>query len=113
MRALDVGSGSGYLTSVFSHMVGQTGKAIGIEHIPDLVEESLKNTKKDPKTAPLLKSGVMELHLVDGREGYQSEAPYNCIHVGAAAPSIPSALTEQLAPGGRLVVPVGKEGQNQ
>jgi protein-L-isoaspartate(D-aspartate) O-methyltransferase len=57
--ALDVGSGSGYLTSVFAHMVAPQGKAIGVEHIPHLVEESITNTRSDKNTAPLLKSGVM------------------------------------------------------
>ena len=46
MRALDVGSGSGYLTACMALMVGETGVAVGIDHIPDLVELSRANLQK-------------------------------------------------------------------
>lgn len=53
-RALDVGSGSGYLTVCMAIMLGDSGKAVGIDHIPELVEKSLENVKKD--NPELLKS---------------------------------------------------------
>ncbi len=64
---------------------------MGIDHIPELVELSVKNVKKG--NSELLKSGRVLLFTGDGREGYKDKAPYNAIHVGAAAPSIPKAVS--------------------
>ena len=110
-RALDVGSGTGYLTACFAHMVcegSDEGMAVGIEHIPELTARSITDVQKSSqKCARWMSEGRLSLHTGDGRNGYPPNAPYDAIHVGAAAPTTPAALIEQLAPGGRLIIPVG------
>ncbi|PCH35062.1 Pcmt1-prov protein [Wolfiporia cocos MD-104 SS10] len=113
-RVLDVGSGSGYLCAVLHHLVsdpesGTTGQVVGIEHIPELVEWSVSNLRRDGLGSAL--DGAIEMVTGDGRQGYPSFAPYDAIHVGAAAPTMPQPLIEQLARPGRMFIPVGTDAQ--
>ncbi|KAJ3032150.1 Protein-L-isoaspartate(D-aspartate) O-methyltransferase [Rhizophlyctis rosea] len=109
-HVLDVGSGSGYLTACMAHMVGPKGKVIGIEHIPELVESSRQNIQNDHPES--LQSGRIDVVVGDGRQGYPKFAPYDAIHVGAAAHPVPKALLEQLQSPGRMVIPVGRADQS-
>ncbi|MQL93499.1 hypothetical protein Taro_026147 [Colocasia esculenta] len=100
-------AGTGYLTACFAVMVGPQGHAVGVEHIPEIVASSIENIKKSA-AADLWERGSLSVHLTDGRLGWPELAPYDAIHVGAAAPDLPQPLIQQLKPGGRMVIPVGK-----
>ncbi|KAI6243326.1 hypothetical protein M3Y99_00126900 [Aphelenchoides fujianensis] len=106
----DAPQGIGHNATISApHMVGPNGTVVGIDHIDELVQLSERNIRK--KNAELLESGRIKLVVGDGRKGYEPLAPYDAIHVGAAAPELPQALVDQLAVGGRMLIPVGTEKQ--
>lgn len=108
-KVLDVGSGSGYLAAVLHHLVSteeRPGKVVGIEHVKALTDWSIENFKRDG-LGKALQDKLIEIHTGDGRLGYPTNAPYSVIHVGAAAPTLPQALVDQLASPGRMFIPVG------
>jgi protein-L-isoaspartate(D-aspartate) O-methyltransferase len=113
-RVLDVGSGSGYLSACMAVMLQQNniaGKVFGIEHMEPLVEQSIININKG--NADLFSSGILNVRAGDGYAGLPDDAPFDCIHVGAAAPEVPKALLEQMRPGARMIIPVGPQGAQQ
>lgn len=89
-------------------MVGKGGRVIGIEIIDDLVQFARKNIEKaNPELLD-----VITIQCRNGWEGCEEEGPFDAIHVGAAASEVPKALVNQLKPGGRMLIPVGKTTQS-
>ncbi|KAJ9647193.1 hypothetical protein H2201_003379 [Coniosporium apollinis] len=105
-KVLDIGSGSGYLTHVFAELVKPGGTVIGVDHIQPLVDLAARNMAKSKEGKELLESGAVKFVKADGRKGWPEGAPYDAIHVGAAAAEHHVALTDQLKAPGRLFVPV-------
>ena len=94
------------MTACFALMSEEgNSKVIGLEHIDELCQMSVHNLKK--KHAYLLKEGRVEIKCGDGRKGLPDEAPFDAIHVGASTTGKPETLLDQLAPGGKMVCPVG------
>jgi protein-L-isoaspartate(D-aspartate) O-methyltransferase len=107
-KVLDIGSGSGWTAALFAEIVGEEGKVYGIERILELKEFGENNIKK----YNFIASGRVVLIWGDGSKGLPEYAPYDIIHVGAAALKIPDAFLKQLAIGGRLIIPEGKDVQD-
>ena len=105
-RVLDIGSGSGYLTAVFAELVRPSGVVVGVDHIQPLVDLATANMQKSAAGREVLASGLVRFVKADGRLGWKEDAPYDAIHVGAAAAEHHQTLVDQLKAPGRLFVPV-------
>lgn len=95
--ALEVGTGSGYQAAVLSRLCR---KVITLEREPALAEHAAETLARMGFTN-------VQVAVADGSRGWPDEAPYNIILVACAAAEVPRPLLEQLADGGRLVIPVG------
>ncbi|MDP3909718.1 MAG: protein-L-isoaspartate(D-aspartate) O-methyltransferase [Gemmatimonadales bacterium] len=96
-RVLEIGTGSGYQTAVLARLAAEV---FTIERLPDLLVEAEERFRRLHLTNIRTRHG-------DGAAGWPEAAPFDAIVVTAAAPRVPEPLTAQLAPGGRLVIPVG------
>ena len=96
-RVLEVGTGSGYQTVLLAHLSAQV---FSVERIAPLLERA---------RVVIAQCGVRNVSLLlgDGTLGWSAYAPYEAILVSAAAPAVPKPLLDQLADGGRLVIPLG------
>jgi protein-L-isoaspartate(D-aspartate) O-methyltransferase len=99
-RVLEIGTGSGYSTCVLAELAREV---ISIERIPELAREAAEVLQR-------LGCGNVEVLVADGSRGLPERAPFEAIAVHATSPRAPRALLEQLAVGGRLVVPVASDG---
>jgi protein-L-isoaspartate(D-aspartate) O-methyltransferase len=96
-RVLEVGTGSGYAAAVLSRIVDQVHT---IERLPRLAEAARETLRR-------MGYDNIHVHLGDGSLGWPEHAPYDAIVVTAGSPDVPRSLRNQLAVGGRLVIPIG------
>ncbi|MBZ9572961.1 protein-L-isoaspartate O-methyltransferase [Patescibacteria group bacterium] len=102
-KILDVGSGSGWTTALLAEIVGENGKIIAIDIIPELVEFGKKNVLK----YNFIEKGTGQFICADGSKGYKEEASFDKILASASAEKLPQAWKNQLKIGGRIVTPIG------
>lgn len=103
MRVLEIGAGTGYNAALMSRLVGPSGQVVSVDLDADLVETA---------AAHLAAAGVGGVRLVcgDGAAGYEADAPYDRMIATVGVWDLAPAWLEQLAPGGRLVVPLDLRG---
>lgn len=96
-KTLEVGTGCGYQAAVLSQLASEV---YSVERLLPLLDRARNNLRH-------LRRPNLRLKHADGSVGLKEAAPYDTIIVAAAAPKVPPALVEQLADGGRLILPVG------
>ncbi|HWM90852.1 MAG TPA: protein-L-isoaspartate(D-aspartate) O-methyltransferase [Thermoanaerobaculia bacterium] len=98
-RVLEVGAGSGYAAAVLSRIAREVYAIERHERLAELARERMERL------------GYTNVHIIhgDGTLGWPEHAPYDAIAVAAGGPDVPPALQSQLAPGGRLVIPIGTD----
>jgi len=101
VKVLEIGTGCGYQAALLARLAKEV---YSVERIAGLLEKARGNLR------PLRLSNLRLVHA-DGSLGLPEAAPFDAVIVAAAAPGVPDALLQQLAPGGRMIVPVGSDDQ--
>ena len=99
-KVLEIRTGSGYQAAMISELVGDKGKVITTEIIPELAEFAQKNIEK-------LKLKNVKIINYDGSRGYEKQKPYDKIIITAACPEIPPPVIDELEENGIIIAPVG------
>ena len=102
-RVLEIGAGSGYQSALLGELAREV---FAVERVPVLAEAAARRLRE-------LGYDNVEVGAFDGTYGWRDRAPFEAIVVAAAAPAIPALLVDQLADGGRLVIPVGSREQQR
>ncbi|MHB1168056.1 MAG: protein-L-isoaspartate(D-aspartate) O-methyltransferase [Longimicrobiales bacterium] len=102
-KVLEVGTGSGYQTALLAHLAGHV---YSIERIREL-------SVRARAALDAVRLSNVALLVGDGTIGWARYAPYDAILVAAAAPGVPGSLVDQLAPGGRMLIPLGDRTEQQ
>ena len=103
---LEVGTGSGYQTAILCELLPLASTVRTIEIVPELAGRAERTLRE-------LGYENVEFRVGDGARGWPEAAPYDAIVVAAAPEEVPAPLLQQLAPGGRLVIPVGPDPEHQ
>jgi protein-L-isoaspartate(D-aspartate) O-methyltransferase len=105
-RVLEVGTGSGYQTAILCELLPLASTVRTIEIVPELAGRAERTLRE-------LGYENVEIRVGDGARGWPEAAPYDAIVVAAAPEEVPAPLLQQLAPRGRLVIPVGPDPEHQ
>jgi protein-L-isoaspartate(D-aspartate) O-methyltransferase len=99
-RVLEIGTGSGYQTALLAALADQVFTIERVRALAEAAQAALKAAG----------AGNVSLLVGDGTLGWSAYAPYHAILVAAGGPDVPQPLVEQLAPGGRMIIPLGAKG---
>lgn len=105
-NVLDIGTGSGWTAALLASIVGPSGQVTTIERLAPLSEQAESRLKASGFES-------INVRIGDGSQGCIEQAPFDVIHVAAAATEIPPALIEQLHFNGRLIIPIGSTRHEQ